>query len=123
MATTENLISQLAVIKTAIRRAIIDKGLDFPATDPFSVYPMRIRAIPVREGNSGGGGRELSDSFEILYIEPYNFKVFESAAMPMFGFDKKETVTVMYTETYRIDVQEQKNRAYVLKDDVQITQR
>ena len=109
MATTEELLRQIAVAKSAIRRAINDKGVDFPAADPFSAYPMRIRAIPVRVGGPGGG-REIKDFFELVFIEPYNFKVFEAAAMPKFAFDKNESVAVAYTDTRLMDVHEQVRR-------------
>lgn len=51
MATIAEQLTSLANTKTAIKQAIIDKGVSVADTDPFSAYPAKIGEI-----QAGGGG-------------------------------------------------------------------
>ena len=50
MATIAEQLTSLSNTKTAIKEAIINKGVQVADTDPFSAYPSKIQQI------SGGGG-------------------------------------------------------------------
>ena len=51
MATIAEQLTSLANTKTAIKQAIINKGVSVADTDPFSAYPAKIGEI-----QAGGGG-------------------------------------------------------------------
>ena len=53
MGTTSDKLAYLADTKELIRLAIIDKGVDVSALDPFRIYPEKIEEI-----ETGGGGKE-----------------------------------------------------------------
>lgn len=57
--TIADQLNSIANTKTAIRNAIIAKGVDMSGNIPFATYPSKISAIT----SSGGGGTTINAPF------------------------------------------------------------
>ncbi len=72
MGTTSDKLTYLNGTKTAIKQAIIDKGVEVSDTDTFRSYAAKIGEIP-----TGGGSAPVDETKPILFID-YNGDVLYS---------------------------------------------